>query len=60
MVWLTAGTVINVCGKEPQWTLKQYDPESDTETSVTTLEVAPSGIAEVILAEKSCLALSFR
>ena len=35
MVWLTAGWFINVCGKQKQWTLKQYDLESETETSVT-------------------------
>ena len=59
MVWLTAGSVINVCGKQKQWTLKQYDLESETETSVTNLEAAPTGVAEVILAEKPCLALSY-
>ena len=60
MVWLTAGSVINVCGKQKRWTLKQYDLESDTETSVTALQGAPTGVAEVILAEKPCLALSYR
>ena len=60
MVWLTAGSVINVCGKQKRWTLKQYHLENETETSVTTLKVAPAGIAEVILAEKPCLALSYR
>ena len=59
MVWLTAGSVINVCGKQKRWILKQYDLESETETSVTALEVAPTGVAEVILAEKPCVALSY-
>ena len=59
MAWLMAGSVINVCGKQQQWTLKQYDLERDSETSVTALEMAPTGVAEVILSEKPCLALSY-
>ena len=57
---LTAGKVVNLCGKEEQWTVKQYDTEKFTEIGSTSLDVSPTGVVEVIAAGKPCLALSYR